>query len=43
MSETVIGADGSETKIAPAMGKFERYLTLSSLVSRSVSTSNGNP
>ena len=28
MSETVIVANDSETKIAPAMGKFERYLTL---------------
>ena len=27
MSETVIVANGSETKIAPAMGKFERFLT----------------
>ena len=28
MSETVIVANNSETKTAPAMGKFERYLTL---------------
>ena len=28
MSETVIVANSSETKTVPAMGKFERYLTL---------------
>ena len=28
MSETVIVANNAETKTAPAMGKFERYLTL---------------
>jgi hypothetical protein len=28
MNETVIVANSFETKTAPAMGKFERYLTL---------------